>query len=182
MQGDLILVIDMQNAYAEGGVWQCRGVEQCSANICRILENVKDEKVLLTKYVAPDNPVGVWKDYNEINREVNEDSFANELMPEYLPYVEKYPCIDKDTYSAAYNKQVRDAAKAAKRVVLTGVVAECCVLATAMSLIDMGCYVVYIKDAVAGISRRTCDATELVLRGLDYVHTKIMTTDEYVKE
>ena len=58
MQGDLILVIDMQNAYAEGGVWQCRGVEQCSANICRILENVKDEKVLLTKYVAPDKSTG----------------------------------------------------------------------------------------------------------------------------
>ena len=49
--------------------------------------------------------------------------------------------------------EVRAAAEAAERVVLTGVVSECCVLSTAFAAIDMGCHVVWLKDAVSGFDR-----------------------------
>lgn len=66
-------------------------------------------------------------------------------------------------------------------MIVTGVVAECCVLSTVMSLIDMGIYVIYLKDAVAGIDETTEEAAIKVLEGLSPLHLKIMTTEDYRK-
>lgn len=41
-----------------------------------------------------------------------------------------------------------------KAVVLAGVVADCCVLATMMDAIDLGYEVVYLYDCIAGVSSR----------------------------
>ena len=78
--------------------------------------------------------------------------------------------------------EVRAAAEAAERVVLTGVVSECCVLSTAFAAIDMGCHVVWLKDAVAGFDRDKERGAELMLEGLSPVHTTLMTTEEYLGE
>jgi nicotinamidase-related amidase len=50
-------------------------------------------------------------------------------------------------------------------VVVTGVVAECCVLSTVMELIDAGIYTVYLTDGVSGLDREKEAATELILSG-----------------
>ena len=76
---------------------------------------------------------------------------------------------------------MRDAAQKSGRLVVTGVVAECCVLATALAAIDLGIHVIYLTDAVSGISVETEKATELVLDGLSYAHVDLMTTQEYLE-
>ncbi len=68
------------------------------------------------------------------------------------------------------------------RVVLTGVVAECCVLSTAFDAIDLGCEFIYVTDAVSGFDRPRENASILMLSGLSPLHGKIMDTGSYLKE
>ncbi len=182
MKRDLILVIDMQNAYAKGGVWCCPNAAKAGKNISRVLEGMKkDADVIFTKFLASDEPQGTWKEYNRVNASVNADTFANEIMGEFQEDVKSFPIYQKSTYSSLQIPEVKEAAKKADRVVLTGVVAECCVLATAFALIDEGINVVYLTDAVAGIDDETEDAVQKVLEGLTPTQVNLMTTEEYLK-
>ncbi len=180
---DLLLVIDMQNVYAEGGQWYCPHSAGASENILRILEKKQETMdVIFTEFRASENPEGVWKQYNRENEQVNQDSRANELMEVFRDAMEKYPLYTKSVYSSMAIPEVREAAFRSNQVVISGVVAECCVLATVMSLIDAGIPVIYLTDAVAGIDSDTEAAVELVLAGLEPLHVRRMTTEEYLTE
>jgi Amidases related to nicotinamidase len=76
---------------------------------------------------------------------------------------------------------VLEACKKARRVVVTGVVAECCVLSTVFSLIDEGIYTVYVTDGVSGLDKPKEDATILTLSGLSPLHVEITTADDFLK-
>ena len=88
----------------------------------------------------------------KVNAAVNSDPWLNEMMPEFLPWVKTYPVYTKSVYSSFAIPEVVKAAKKARRLVISGVVAECCVLSTVLSAIDAGCKVIYLTDAVAGLS------------------------------
>ncbi|MCQ2508565.1 MAG: cysteine hydrolase [Dorea sp.] len=188
MKEDLFLVIDMQNVYGEGGQWCCGNTKKASENILKLLKSKKDMDIIFTKFLASEDPVGVWKQYNLDNAEVNQDPYANEMMAELKEESEKYPMYIKSTYSSltipevlkAARKTIHDEEGNSSKVVVSGVVAECCVLATVMALIDEGCKVIYLTDAVAGIDDDTEQAVCKVLQGLSPLHVEFMTTDEYL--
>lgn len=182
MKKDLFLVIDMQNVYTEGNEWHCPNIEKAKDNIIRILKNGSVDAVF-TRFIASDNPRGTWITYNEENAGVNGSAIANELMDELKPFAETYPVFDKSEYSSVSIDEVRKRAEDAigdTNVVVSGVVAECCVLFTVTGLIDLGCDVIYLTDAVAGIDDATEAATITVLSGLAPLHVKCMTTEEYL--
>ncbi len=183
MNKDLFLVIDMQNVYDKGGQWCCQHTETAAANIKKILERESpDLDVIFTMFLAAKDPVGIWKQYNLENREVNEDDFANEMIGSLKNDAKKYPVYVKSTYSSLSIPEVLDAAKKAGRVVVSGGVAECCVLSTVMALIDEGVKVIYLTDAVAGIDEQTEHAAELILQGLSPLHVELMTTQSYLTQ
>ena len=72
------------------------------------------------------------------------------------------------------------AAKKARHLVISGVVAECCVLSTVLSAIDAGCKVIYLTDAVAGLSEVSRKETENIISYFAPLHTVLMTTEEYL--
>lgn len=181
LENPMLLVIDMQNVYGKGQAWECRRFEEADQNIRVLLDHVTNEEVLFTKYTAATQPVGVWKDYNRENAEVNADSWLNDLVADLKPYVNQYPVYEKSTYSSLGNALIQEKVKEKSCVIVTGVVAECCVLSTVMSLIDAGVYVIYLKDAVAGIDETTEAAAIKVLEGLSPLHLMIMTTKDYLK-
>ncbi len=112
---------------------------------------------------------------------MNQDDHANAIMDIFSDELKKYPLYEKSTYSSLSIPKVQEAARKARRVILTGVVAECCVLSTAMALIDQGSYVFYLTDACAGINEETERAVETILEGLEPLHVKRMTTEEYLQ-
>lgn len=179
---DLLLVIDMQNVYTKGQEWACEGVEAASASILHLLESQTPKQVIFTQYLAPEHPEGVWKEYNEVNAAVNSNAWLNEMMPEFLPWIKTYPRYTKSVYSSFAIPEVVEAAKKAGRVVISGVVAECCVLSTVLSAIDAGCKVIYLTDAVAGLSETSRKETEKIISYFAPLHTALMTTEEYRKE
>ena len=123
---DLLLVIDLQNVYTEGQPWACCHIRQAARNIRRLLDAGVCGEVLFTRFVPPAQPEGMWR--------------------------ERYPLLDKSVYSSFSIPKVREAAARADRVVVTGVVAECCVLSTVLAGIDLGHRMVYLTDAVAGVT------------------------------
>lgn len=144
--------------------------------------------VLLTRYIAPadEDAQGVWADYNRENRAINENPVMNEFIPAIARYVEEFPYIDKCTYSCFSNEYVRVAADRSMvhggRVILTGVVAECCVLSTFFEGTDAGYRFVYLTDACAGVDADSERAVQTILQGLSPLHVELMTTAEYIAE
>ena len=118
---DLLLVIDLQNVYTEGQPWACCHIRQAARNIRRLLDAGVCGEVLFTRFVPPAQPEGMWREYNRVNAAVNADAFANAMLPEMAPYLERYPLLDKSVYSSFSIPKVREAAARADRV---GVVAD----------------------------------------------------------
>lgn len=52
----------------------------------------------------------MWREYNRVNAAVNADAFANAMLPEMAPYLERYPLLDKSVYSSFSIPKVREAA------------------------------------------------------------------------
>lgn len=183
---DLFLIIDMQKVYREGQPWECRNINTVIKNILRILPagqaalSTLPDSVVFTRYIAPADPVGTWKRYNQHYAAINADPVMSELIDEFKPFTSRYPVFDKTTYSSCTIPQLQELLQNVKRVVIAGVVAQCCVLATLIGLIDRGIEVVYLKDAVAGQNQDSEQMTEAIVDSFSPIHTKIMTVNEYL--
>lgn len=178
---DLLLVIDMQNAYLAEGEWACLDTPGAAQRISSIIEKNVCKEVIFTEFLADPQSTGVWRDYNQVNQKVNDDPWSNEMIDDLKPWLSQYPLYSKSVYSSLAIPEVLAAAKCADRVVITGVVAECCVLSTVMELIDAGIYVIYLTDGVSGLTKEKEKATELILSGLSPLHLSLMTTAEYLE-
>ncbi len=179
---DLLLVIDMQNVYTKGQKWACMDTEGAAERVGRLIDAGVCDEVIFTRFLPTDEPDGVWRDYNEVNAAVNADVFANQMLPQLSKYLDKYPLYTKSVYSSLAIPEVLEAARRADRVVISGVVAECCVLSTVLALIDEGIYTVYLTDGVSGLDREKEAATELILSGLSPLHVSMVTMEQYMVE
>ena len=177
---DLLLVIDMQKVYEEGEPWACRGVDRVSQNILRLLAAGRAENTIFTRFDAVADPVGAWEDYNREFSDVNADPRLAEIVDALAGAAAEYPVCTKHTYSSLPIPQVAEAVARADRVVVTGVVAECCILSTVEGLIDAGAKVVYLTDAVAGQTAEFEQAVEKIVASFSPIHTSVMTVDDYL--
>lgn len=181
LNNPLLLIIDMQNVYKEGQPWECKNYDNALSNILDLLNDghFSQGNTILTRYIASAHPTGVWKNYNKENAEINANQWYNDLDQKLQLRCKDCKCYDKSTYSSYSVKEIQEAVNNASSVVITGVVAECYVLATVSSLIDAGKYVYYITDAIAGLDNEKEEATIKVLEGLTPLHLSIMTTNEF---
>lgn len=175
----LFLVIDMQNVYRLGQEWECHSFENALQNILKLLEYSKIHNVSFTKYIAPNTPTGVWVDYNKEYESINNNKWLNEIVPELDEYT-KCGVFSKSTFSALKVPDLKKIINKFSCVIVSGVVADCCVLSTVMDLIDAGKYVIYLTDAISGMSVEADEATIKVLEGLSPLHLSIMTTDALI--
>jgi nicotinamidase-related amidase len=183
MNNDLFLVIDMQNIYAAGQKWACmdtEGVAERTLRVIDAMERLGNDQIIFTRFLAAEQPEGVWADYNERYADINASAWENEMLPQLADPLKKYPLYTKNVYSSLAIPEVLSAAKKADRVVVAGVVAECCVLSTVLALIDAGIYVIYLTDAVSGFDKEKEAATETILSGLSPLHVRLMTVEEYL--
>ena len=178
---DLLLIIDMQNVYKTGEEWGCCHVSEASEAIRRLLDSGVFRDVAFTRFLAADAPRGAWKDYNSVNAAINADERLNDMMEEFKPYLSSYPLLTKSVYSSFDIPELRRLSEKAEHVVITGVVAECCVLSSVLSAIDLGYPVIFIKDGVSGLSPESEAETEKIVSYFAPVHTTVMTADEYIK-
>ena len=92
---DLLLVIDMQNVYRPGEEWGCPAFPRTVKNITTLLD--AGVPAVFTRFVAPDEAVGTWQDYNRDYAHINENPYLNDLAAELKPYLDRCPLVDKST-------------------------------------------------------------------------------------
>lgn len=169
---DLLLVIDMQNVYSKGQPWECYGCQEATTNIERVVSSGEfADRVVFTKFLAPRHPVGCWKEYNKAYADINSNPWMSELMSPFDTLANKYTIVNKCTFSSVHDPIMFNLVREYKRVFVTGVVAECCVLSTVMSLIDMGIKVMWATDCIAGYTGLK-EKTEDILSGLSPIHVE----------
>ena len=177
---DLLLVIDFQNVYMPEHDWSCPSMPQAVANTKTLLDSGRIGQVLFTQFLAASQPSGTWKAYNSEYRSINENPYLCDIVDELKPYLDKYPVAVKSTYSSMKNSQVLKASLAADAVILTGVVAECCIVATMMEAIDLGCKVIYLYDCVSGQSKENEANIRKIAESFAPMHTLVMSSAEYL--
>ena len=174
---DLLLVIDMQNVYRPGEEWGCPAFPRTVKNITTLLD--AGVPAVFTRFVAPDEAVGTWQDYNRDYAHINENPYLNDLAAELKPYLDRCPLVDKSTYSS-WTAEVARLAEGYERILLSGVVAECCVLATLMAAMDAGKKVVYLTDCVAGQTQELEHSVQSVAEVYVPMHTLVLDSSAYL--
>jgi nicotinamidase-related amidase len=159
----LLVVIDMQVVFADpGSPWRAPAFAAAVPGVQALLDGFGDRAVL-TRFVAPAEPVGAWVEYYRqwpFARQPPDAPLWN-LVPE-LDAAGR-PVLDAPTFGkwdARLGGRVDDAG-----IVLAGVSTDCCVLSTALAAADAGTRVRVAADACAGASdedhRRALDAMAL---------------------
>ncbi|MDO4322525.1 MAG: isochorismatase family cysteine hydrolase [Lachnospiraceae bacterium] len=178
---DLLLVIDMQNVYRPGEEWQCPSMLRAAENIRGLLETGIIEQTVFTRFTAPEHPAGAWRQYNEEYAEINGNRYLNEIIKELQPYTSKYPVYDKNVYSSFKIPELVQLASRAEHILLGGVVAECCVLATLMEAIDLGCKVIYLTDCISGQTEQNEQSIRKIAESFSPMHTLVMDSKQYIR-
>ena len=179
---DLMLIIDMQNVYLPNQPWACLNMTEVTDNICHLIDHHSADHFIFTRYLASHHPIGTWREYNERYQEINDSLWMAQIISPLVPYTTSYPVFNKSTYSCYGNPDLAGICKTYERIVITGVVAHCCILSTIFSAIDTGSKVIYLTDAISGPNLASIELTKQIVDNFSPLHTITMTTKEYIAE
>ena len=159
-----LVVIDMQRIFGDpASQWATPGYAAIEPTVASLVREFGD-RVIFTRFVAPEHPTGSWIPYYE------QWPFA--LVPDGDPLYEitpglataAHPVVTETTFGK-WGTALESAMAGSTEMVLVGVSTDCCVLSTALAAADAGVHVVVVEDACAGLSetdhRRALDAMAL---------------------
>ncbi len=159
-----LVAIDLQVIFADpASAWRTPDFARAAEATARLLPQF-GERVVFTRFVAPEQPEGSWVPYYA------DWPFA--LVPptdRLYDLVAPFADLDRPVVSATtFGKWGADLAAIVgpdAPLVLTGVSTDCCVLSTALAAADAGRFVTVVADACAGLSetdhQRALDAMAL---------------------
>jgi nicotinamidase-related amidase len=144
----LLAVIDLQRIFADpGSQW-------AAPRFAEVLEPVRKlvaaytPRVVFTRFVAPDEPRGAWRDYYAqwpfALQPADSDDY--QLVDEFAGV----PTLDATTFGK-WDDGLAEQVGTDGRLVLAGVSTDCCVLSTALAAVDAGVHVQVVADACAGV-------------------------------
>jgi nicotinamidase-related amidase len=160
----VLVVIDMQVIFGRpSSPWFTPGYPAVEPTVARLVDAFGD-RVVFTRFVAPQSPTGAWIAYYEL--------WPFALVPESDELYDLTPGMRAGgsviVTSSAFGKWGADLASAmgdSTEMVLAGVSTDCCVLSTALAAADAGIHVSVVQDACAGLSaddhQRALDAMAL---------------------
>ena len=149
MLSDVLVVIDAQHVFADP---ESRWGSPMFAGALPAMEAAVHEyadRVVFTRYVPPQDPVGAWAAYFE------EWPFAltEADHPQYqlIPQFAGRSSVDATTFGK-WGDPLRAVLGDVRSVQLCGVSTDCCVLSTALPMADAGLQVTVVAGACAGSS------------------------------
>lgn len=155
-----LAVIDMQRVFGDpGSEWATPRFAEIVPRIGALISALAPA-VTFTRFVAPAEPAGAWRDYYA--------RWPFALVPPTSPlydvvpdFADPGPTVDVTTFSK-WGPQLA-ARVGSDTLVLAGVSTDCCVLSTAVAAADAGVPVRVVADACAGVDDRSHDAALHVL-------------------
>lgn len=159
-----LVVIDMQVAFGDPtSEWFTPAYQEIEPTVDRLVQDFGD-RVVFTRFVAPQTPEGAWISYYRRwpFALVSPDDPLYDLMPRFVGNGHR---TVTSTTLGKWGPQLSAALLGSVEMVLVGVSTDCCVLSTALAAADAGIHVRVVMDACAGISeadhRRALDAMAL---------------------
>lgn len=176
---NLLLIIDMQNAYLPKQPWECANITEIIPKIKKLCESGKFSKVVFTRFIAEKNPIGTWNSYNKKYQSINSSSFLNEIIEDFQPYLDRFQTVDKSTYSCYKNDTLKTLIDSHDMITICGVVADCCILSTVLDIIDTGKPLIYLVDAVGEYKTNSGRAVLNIMDNMK-LHVTTLTVDEFL--
>ncbi|HEX5401354.1 MAG TPA: cysteine hydrolase [Pseudonocardiaceae bacterium] len=170
----LLAVIDMQRVFAEPDSPWCTPRFGEVVGPLRTLVDAFDERVVRTRFIAPEQPTGAWADYYRQWPFALQppDSVLYQVVPEFASGL--------TVAATTFGKWPALAEHADGELVLAGVSTDCCVLSTALAAADDGVRVRVVADACAGMTDTTHQQA-LAIMGLYAPHIEVLTVAELLE-
>jgi nicotinamidase-related amidase len=182
------LCLDMQKMFAEDTEWRTPWMDRVLPVVTEIATRHK-EQTFFTRFIPPartEDAQGCWRKYFSRWR-----SFTlEELDPELLELVEPLRplapparVIDKPGFSPFQNTDLADELRllGVETLVVTGAETDVCVLAAVLSAIDLGFYVVLVKDGLCSSADETHDALLTLYGNRFSQQLQLVTFDDLMK-
>jgi nicotinamidase-related amidase len=154
-----LVVVDLQQVFRDrDSPWTTPRFDEIRPNVRRLVQAF-GERVVFTRFVAPEKPEGAWIDYYE------QYDFA--LMPPDAPLYQlaedpgAAPVIDAVTFGK-WGPELAGIVGDGP-ITVTGVATDCCVLSTVLPAADAGVAVRVVSDACAGANDRAHEDTLQIL-------------------
>lgn len=151
-----LVVIDVQVIFGEpGSDWFTPGYPAIESRVAELIEAF-GERVVVTRFVAPQHPTGAWKPYYE------QWPFAlvpaGDRLYDLMPAIAGggHRVVTATTFSK-WGDELAGILGPEPTMVIAGVSTDCCVLSTALAAADAGVRVQVVADACAGLSDRDHD-------------------------
>ena len=178
---NLLLIVDMQNAYLPEQPWECKNILEIIPRIKLLCDCNKFQDIVFTRFIADNHPKGTWKNYNKKYTDINNSKFLNDIISEFNPYLKKFKTIDKSTYSCYKNDTLKSLIdNSCDIVTVCGVVADCCVLSTVLDIIDTGKPIIYLSDAVGEYKLNSGKAILDIMNNM-CLHVTTLTVEEFLQ-
>jgi nicotinamidase-related amidase len=148
---DWLVVIDMQVVFGEpGSPWFTPGYPAIEPTVERLVERF-GERVVFTRFVAPEHPEGAWVPYYEQwpFALVAPNDRLYDLMPAFAGSATNV--VTRETFGK-WDGELAGILGPDATMHLVGVSTDCCVLSTALAAADAGVRVRVVADACAGVS------------------------------
>jgi nicotinamidase-related amidase len=146
-----LVVVDMQNVFGDPASEWFTPEFGRAAGVIRELVPRFGERVIFTRFVAPERPEGAWIPYYE------QWPFA--LVAADDPLYDLVPAVGAgahpvvtETRFGKWGDGLRAALGGSTEIVLVGVSTDCCVLSTALPAADAGIHVRVVADGCAGLT------------------------------
>ena len=161
----LHVCIDMQRIFLEPGPWYGPAGLEILPAVKRLLDHAP-ARACFTRFitaVTPEDAAGSWRRFYRHWHAVTQEEAGAEILdlhPDLAPYAAAGRVFDKPTHDAfdspAFARHI--AVEAPSALVLSGIETDVCVLATALSAVDLGHRTVIATDAVASSVPASHDA------------------------
>ncbi len=145
--GPVLALIDLQRIFADpDSGWAAPDFQRVVKPAERLID-ILAPRVVFTRFVAPEKPVGSWATYYELYPFAlqPQDSDDYQLVDEF----KDASTLDRSTFGK-WGPELAEAVGPGGHLVLGGVTTDCCVISTALAAVDAGVYVQVVEDACAG--------------------------------
>lgn len=147
--GPCLAVIDMQRVFADpGSAWLAPRFSEIIGPVSKLVEAFQPN-VVFTRFIAPREPHGSWRDYYQAWPFALQppDAGLYQLVDDFAGWSGR--TLDAVTFSK-WGPELRERVGDSGRLVLAGVATDCCLLSTAVAAADEGVYVQVVEEACAG--------------------------------
>jgi nicotinamidase-related amidase len=145
--GPVLALIDLQRIFADPNSGWAAPEFQRVVKPAKQLIDILSPRVVFTRFVAPEKPVGSWATYYELYPFALQPPDADDyqLVDEF----KGASTLDKSTFGK-WGPELAEAVGPGGHLVLGGVTTDCCVITTALAAVDAGVYVQVVEDACTG--------------------------------